>query len=129
MTLDVFQNLWPARFKRKEKSIAILQRLAPFKKYLLSDTNEMDINAQQKENPDIFAHFDELFFSHQTHVDKYNHQAWRNVLAKSVLPPEQHVFIDDKADHVQRAKELGIKGIVFESPEQLEEELRQLIRI
>jgi HAD superfamily hydrolase (TIGR01509 family) len=126
MTPELFQQLWPDRFTRKEKSIELLKRLKAYKRYMLSDTNEMDIELEKKLHPDIFAEFDDLFFSHQTRKDKYSYDAWKNVIRKSGLRPEEHLFIDDKADHVQRAKDLGIQGIVFESPEQLETELQKL---
>src|SRR5258708_1086297 len=69
MTAELFRELWPDRFARIEESIMILKRLKKYKKYMLSDTNEMNIELEKKLQPDVFAEFDGLFFSHETHDD------------------------------------------------------------
>ena len=47
-------------------------------------------------------------------------------LKRAKTKPEECIYIDDRAVHVETAQSLGTKGIVFESPQQLKKELRAL---
>lgn len=48
------------------------------------------------------------------------------VLKRLNLPPEACLFVDDKRVNVEAAEKLGIRGIVFQTPEQLRGELIKL---
>jgi hypothetical protein len=39
---------------------------------------------------------------------------------------EEAIYIDDVAAYSQRAQHLGMAGIIFQTPQQLEQELRAL---
>ena len=47
-------------------------------------------------------------------------------LMRAKAKPEECIYIDDRAVHVETAQKLGMKGIIFESPQQLKKELRAL---
>jgi putative hydrolase of the HAD superfamily len=47
-------------------------------------------------------------------------------LAKASHPAAQCVFIDDKPQMLEPAERLGMRVIAFESPSQLERDLRRL---
>ena len=51
---------------------------------------------------------------------------YRLLLERYSLVPEESVFIDDLPVNVEAGKKLGIHGIVFQSKEQVEEELKKL---
>ncbi len=126
LTFEKFRELWPNRFTRNEEVIQILRQLTIHKRYLLSDTNEMDSSWIMSAFPDIFMEFDKVFFSFRTKADKYGPQAWHNVMKESGLPPEAHVFIDNNKGHVERARSLGLYGIVYTTPKKLWGELKKL---
>ena len=48
------------------------------------------------------------------------------LLNRYELNPSSCLFIDDNRDNINAAKELGISGILFSSPEQLQEDLTAL---
>ena len=50
-------------------------------------------------------------------------------LKKAKAKPEECIYIDDRAVHVETAESLGMKGIVFESPQQLKKELEHLLKV
>jgi HAD superfamily hydrolase (TIGR01509 family) len=113
MTFDLFQMLWPDRFSLRVDMMQLLPKLKVSYRFILSDTNPLDADWLLEHFPNLFTQFDHTFFSHNVGIDKYSHQAWHNVMAVSKLPPDHHVFVDDRPDHVSRAKELGIHGIVY----------------
>jgi glucose-1-phosphatase len=122
-TFDNFCMIWPARFKRIEGSINILKELNNYRRYLLSDTNELDAAYLMKHYGDIFKEFDRVFFSHETGVNKSSEKAWQNVIKHSQTEPGTHIFIDDRKDYVEAAEQLGMQGIVFRDATDLRNQL------
>ncbi|MBE5862652.1 MAG: HAD family phosphatase [Lachnospiraceae bacterium] len=51
---------------------------------------------------------------------------YRLLLERYSLVPEESVFVDDLLVNVEAGRKLGIHGIVFQSKEQVEEELKKL---
>lgn len=125
-TFERFQKIWPARFERNEETIALLRSLGKYTKYLLSDTNELDARYLQTHHGDIFREFDRVFFSYVTRTDKNTMKAWKHVLEASGKQPLTHVYIDDRAEFVQRAQRLGMQGIVYAGAEDLRKQLVSL---
>ncbi len=75
---------------------------------------------------DFFNYFKDIVVSGEVKCIKPDHQIYRILLQKHRLNSEESVFIDDTADNVTAATELGINGIIFKSPEQLVEDLKKL---
>lgn len=69
--------------------------------------------------------FDPCLLSYEIGVDKPNPQAFAILLERLKLPAKEIVFIDDKKENVEAAKNLGIDAILFESTDQLKKELIQ----
>ena len=126
MNFELFSRMWPNRFTLNHEVIALLSSLSTQQRFILSDTNVLDANWLITHYPEVFRQFDALFFSHERNIDKYSHQAWQNILAVSGLPPQAHVFIDDKPDHVERGRELSIQGIVYTNTDNLKTELGKI---
>lgn len=124
LTLEVFSDLWPDKFFRIEETIDILKQLKFHKRYLLSDTNELDADFEKKQHPDIFAEFDKLYLSYERGILKDEIRAWEEIFQISGLAPKEHIFIDDRQDHVRRARSLGMQGIKFTNTIQLQKDLR-----
>ncbi|HYZ73328.1 MAG TPA: HAD family phosphatase [Chthoniobacterales bacterium] len=71
--------------------------------------------------------FSTIFASHLLGDAKPRVEAFEKVLNALSLNPEEVVFIDDSDINVSGASQLGVKGIVFESPESLRTELRNYV--
>lgn len=123
LTGKLFRAYWPARHELRSNELGIVRLMKKHLRYMLSDTNELDVNWINDRYPELFAEFDKCFFSHEQRVDKYDLQAWKNILEVSQLPSQSHIFIDDREDHVRRAKSLGMTGIVYKSAGQMVREL------
>lgn len=126
LTLDIFRKIYPNRFTLIDGMYQLLKNLESYRRYMLSDINEMDITWLIEQFPELFREFDQLFFSHEYSVDKHTVVAWKNVMKVSKLQPNEHVFIDDKAPFVESAIKIGMKGIVFENATQLEKDLQEI---
>jgi epoxide hydrolase-like predicted phosphatase len=73
---------------------------------------------------DAFHH---LFISSEIGLMKPNPEIYELVLERIGFEANQTVFIDDFIENVKGAKEVGMHGILFESPEQVKRELNELL--
>ncbi len=67
--------------------------------------------------------FDPCVLSCEIKVKKPDPEAYKHLLQRLDFPAETIVFIDDKRENIEAARELGIDGIRFESAEQIRKEL------
>ena len=75
---------------------------------------------------DFFQCFKDIVVSGRENTIKPETAIFEIILKRNNLDPRQCVFIDDVAANVTAAETLGIKGIRFESPEKLLQELRAI---
>ena len=57
--------------------------------------------------------FDKMFFSNQMHLAKPDALAFQEVLKKLKVKPSEALMVDDRAENIQAAKALGMRGIVY----------------
>lgn len=85
--------------------------------YLLSNTNEIHyqfINEYviQKFNVSSFKSvFKRVYLSHELKLRKPNPTIFKTVLSDEKLLPKETLFIDDTLEHINAAKQLGIKTL------------------
>jgi len=70
--------------------------------------------------------FDDLIISGEVGLIKPDPAIYHHTLERIGLSAAECVFIDDSAKNISAARQLGLIGIQFESPEQLTDELRAL---
>lgn len=95
-----------------------------YKLGLLSNTTVFESSVVQKLNLDRF--FDSYTFSWQTGHLKPSQESFDAGLAKMNSKKEETVFVDDSQKNIIAAESFGIRGIRFESVEQLIQELHKL---
>jgi putative hydrolase of the HAD superfamily len=71
--------------------------------------------------------FDAVFCSGDEGLLKPDAAAYRAVLERLKVRPEEAVFIDDTLEHVLAARELGLCGVLFTTAEALAEDLADLL--
>ena len=94
--------------------------------YFLSNMSEHIINS----NREAFAFTDCMdggVFSCDVKQIKPDQDIYKTLLAKYDLVPEECVFIDDHSENTDVAEELGMKGLVFVSREQMQADLDSLL--
>lgn len=88
-------------------------------------TNEIKEAAEFRiEKFNLRYYFEEIFVSSVIGYDKFDKEAFEYVARKLDLPVSEILFIDNKLEYVERAKESGMNAILFENFEKLKEELR-----
>lgn len=73
----------------------------------------------------LYDLFNPVQFSYEIGIKKPNPKAYQIFLNKLKVPADAVLFIDNRQVNVDGAKELGIDGIVFTSPNQLIHELNK----
>ncbi len=83
-----------------------------YRLFLLSNTNALHHQFGWKDFPFIH-HFEKLILSHEVGAVKPEEKIFRAVEAASGLQSNEHLFVDDIAEYIEKAKELGWDGIQF----------------
>ncbi len=71
----------------------------------------------------FYEPFEPCLLSCEIGLEKPNPKVYELLLERMHLSPQEIVFIDDKAENVEAAKEMGIDAILFESEPKLKGEL------
>jgi len=79
-----------------------------------------------KQRFDLFKSFDQIIFSCDIGLRKPDPKSYQIALERLHCDPNECVFVDDKMRNTDAAEKLGMKGIVFEEPSKLVEELARL---
>jgi len=123
------ESLWLDGFlknyREKDEIVSLIKELKQ-KKYhiaLLSNTEIPIMNHIKKQSwPD----FDLFVYSCEVGMRKPDKEIYDYTLDNLQVKPEDSVFIDDRRENITTANEIGMHGILFESPEQVIQELEAL---
>lgn len=114
---------WIGYYDLIPKTKEIIQRLNNnYSIYYLSDNVKERVDGLNSRF-DFLKLFKGGVFSHDAGVRKPNPRVYEYTLKKLNLKPNETVFIDDKESSLLPADKLGIKTILFSSPDQLETDL------
>ena len=72
---------------------------------------------------------DGVVFSCESHFLKPETDSYQYLCHKYNICPADSVFLDDRLENVEGARAYGIHGILFESYDQADRKLRELIRL
>lgn len=124
--IDKLEDEWISYYELIPKTKEIISELSKkYEVYYLSDNVKERVNKLDLRF-DFLKLFDGGVFSHEVGVRKPNPKIYEFVLNKAGVNAAEAIFIDDKETALVPAKEMGIKAILFENPEKLEEDLRAL---
>jgi len=102
-TIVIDPQFWPAATKIKKRF-----RLA----LLSNDISEWSAYLRVKHSLDEW--FDEIFISGDAGFKKPDHKIYRIMLDRLSLPPEECLFVDDRAVNIKAAGELGFDTVTFD---------------
>lgn len=74
----------------------------------------------------VFQEFDGIVVSGEEHLLKPDAAIYKCLLERYDLQAEESLFVDDNADNVAGARNVGMKAIQFTSTEELERELKDV---
>jgi len=97
--------------------------------HILSNISNHAYKSFEEKFPEIFSLFDEqqiTIWENGNVIEKPSLDYFKHYLAKH-NPENKHViFIDDQVQNIDAAQQLGIIGITFKNPQQLQHELKAL---
>jgi len=123
------RSLWAEAFKAVYVprnymfSMASWLRKNGYRTAVLSNT---EVPAMEFFHRQRYNMFDVPVFSCVEGVKKPDRKIYEITLKKLGPGPEQSVFIDDKAEYINGAKEVGIKTVLFRNIDQIKDELNRL---
>jgi glucose-1-phosphatase len=127
MNFEQFSDIWNRVLDPKPNiEPALLEELS--RKYhlaVLSNTDPIHVAALEK-NFDFFRYFKQRIYSCSMGASKPSPIIFREALRACKVTAENAIYIDDVSAYVDAARQLGMKGIVFQSPEQLAGDLNSL---
>jgi len=118
-------NIWERENKPNKRMIRIAKKLK--KKYriaLVSNTNK--VHAEANRRLGYYRLFPVQVMSNEVKTIKPGKKIYKILLRKLKTKARETVFFDDIKENVLSAKRLGIKAFVFESPEKMEKQLKEL---
>lgn len=101
--------------------------------YLLSNTNAIHIEKCQQyfrnryRIPDFRKLFTQAFFSYEMGLWKPDYKIYQKVLEETGYPPSEVLFLDDNADNIEAAKDMGIQTIKINPPESFVDILEKIL--
>ena len=87
------------------------------KKYqlaILSNTNPLHYD-HIKEKYSIIGLFEHILLSYETRALKPDIEAYEKLMQATLKSPSQHLFIDDRIENINAAKEIGMDGIHYKT--------------
>jgi len=110
-TADPAMLAWHSQLKNKGLQTAIL-----------SNMGDSVLESIQGTFPWI-ADFDVLIWSYQQQMAKPEPEIYHLLLERLELAPEEVLFLDDKLENIEAARNLGILGLQFSTVDQLRQDL------
>ena len=87
---------------------------------------EQEIGEYNREHG-LFKFFDRAFLSTELHMKKPDAVIFQKVLDECNVTADEALFIDDKEENTEGARELGIPCILYENPKQLKKMLEIIL--
>jgi len=127
LAFEQFTEVWNRSLDPNPiQSESFLEELS--KKYrlaLLSNTDSIHMTEEEARFP-FFRFFPIRIYSFRVGASKPDPVIYREALKACKVRAEEAVYIDDITAYAEAAQRLGMTGIVFRSPQQLQSDLRAL---
>ena len=127
LTFEEFSEVWNRALDPNPiHSESFLEKLSKnYRLALLSNTDPIHMSNEEARFP-FFRFFPIRIYSYRVGASKPDPVIYREALQACQVRAEEAVYIDDIAAYAEAAQRLGMSGIVFQSPEQLQSDLRRL---
>ncbi len=113
-----WEEMFPGEIEGMREVVAMVKQNPEHRVYGLTNWS-METFPQAKKRFGILQMIDNYVVSGDVGLVKPDKRIFELLLQRFDLKASESVFIDDNADNVAAAKELGIEGIVFQSAQQL----------
>jgi glucose-1-phosphatase len=127
LTFEQFSEVWNRALDPNPiHSESFLENLSKnYRLAVLSNTDPIHMSYEEARFP-FFRFFPIRIYSFRVGASKPDPVIYRQALQACKVRAEEAVYIDDVVAYVEAAQRLGMTGIVFQSPEQLRSDFRDL---
>jgi len=127
LTFEQFKDVWNSALALEPiQSEPFLEKLSKnYRLALLSNTDPIHMSHEEARFP-FFRFFPIRIYSFRVGSSKPNPLIYREALRACKVRAEEAIYIDDVPAYADAAERLGMKGLVFQSPGQLQSDLRGL---
>jgi putative hydrolase of the HAD superfamily len=127
LTFEQFGEMWNRALDPNPiHADSLFEKLAKnYRLALLSNTDPIHM-AHAESTFSFFRFFPNRIYSYKVGASKPNAVIYREALKACKVRAEEAIYVDDVAAYAEAANKLGMKGIVFQSAEQLRSDLRVL---
>jgi len=127
LTFEQFKQVWNSALAPEPiQPEPFLEKLSKnYRLALLSNTDPIHMSDAEARFP-FFRFFPIRIYSFRVGASKPNPLIYREALRACKVRAEEAVYIDDVPAYADAAQRLGMTGLVFQSPGQLQSELREL---
>jgi putative hydrolase of the HAD superfamily len=127
LSFEQFTDVWNSALAPEPiQPESFLDKLSKnYRLALLSNTDPIHMSHEEARFP-FFRFFPVRIYSYRVGASKPNPLIYREALRACKVRAEEAIYIDDVAAYAEAAQRLGMAGVVFLSPEQLQADLRNL---
>jgi len=126
LSYEDFFALYNDVFSLNSPVVETLNRLKPtYRMVMLSNTDVMRLGFIKERFPEALL-FDEYVLSYEVGFTKPHPLIYQIAVDKAEVSPNECLFIDDRAENIEAARQLGIQTIHFLEDSDLEASLRDL---
>ena len=122
-SIDLLNEGWSVEPCRE--IVAMIDTLRGHGMQVAAFTDTVRVQMERSDIKKLYKHFSHVIASPDTGLTKRNIFAFGCAATILDVSPASIVFIDDKEEYINKARQIGMKGIVFTSPQQLREDLRR----
>ena len=128
LSLDDFIVGWNSIFMNEIKGIrTILEYLKnKYSVIAFSNTNTTHCQIMKEKYERIFTSFDKLYFSNEIGLRKPDSDAFKFIIAKHGMKPENVIFFDDLIENIEGAKKIGINVVHVNGIQSIKNGIRKL---
>ena len=117
-SISDFEKVWSNVFTGLTGLVDYARELKEnYNVYILSNTDEIHFNIVWQEYPELHFFENNLMLSYELNSVKPQKEMYERALEKFDLKSEECLFIDDKPENIQAARDIGIFGILFTNAE------------
>ncbi|WP_370155281.1 HAD family hydrolase [Streptacidiphilus sp. EB129] len=125
--IRALQEIWCRAFDPDPEVLMLVDSVRPLRTALLTDNDPLLLDALPDLLPQVASRFDALLFSCRLGSTKPEPTVFTQAVDIMSAAPGEAVFIDDRADNVAAARELGIAAIHFRDASALGADLAALL--
>lgn len=127
LTFEQFSEVWNRALAPEPiQSESFLEKLSKnYRLALLSNTDPIHMSQEETRFP-FFRFFPVRIYSFRVGASKPNPLIFREALRACKVRAEEAIYIDDVPAYAAAAQRLGMTGLVFQTPERLQADLRNL---